>query len=83
VLCMPETQLNEFAAKFKEDFSLVSYLSTSTVTRSAWYLDNGASCHIREAHELFSSLMETDLGIHAKLGDDAKYAVKGEGTILF
>jgi hypothetical protein len=27
--------------------------------------------------------MEKDSGIHVELGDDAKYAVKGEGTILF
>jgi hypothetical protein len=78
-----ETQLNEFVAKFEEDFSLVSCLSTSTITKSAWYLDSGASRHMTEAWELFSSLMEMDSGIHVELGDDAKYAVKGEGTILF
>jgi hypothetical protein len=27
--------------------------------------------------------MEKDSGTHVELGDDAKYAVKGEGTILF
>jgi hypothetical protein len=36
-----------------------------------------------EAWELFSSLTEMDSGIHVELGDDAKYVVKGEGTILF
>jgi hypothetical protein len=36
-----------------------------------------------ESHELFSSLTERYLGIHVDLGDDAKYAVKGEGSILF
>jgi hypothetical protein len=36
-----------------------------------------------EAWELFNSLTEKDSGIHVELGDDAKYAVKGEGTILF
>jgi hypothetical protein len=44
-----ETQLDEFATKFEKDFSLVSCLSTSTNTRSAWYLDNGASHHMTEA----------------------------------
>jgi hypothetical protein len=78
-----ETQLSEFVAKFESDFSLVSCLSTSTVARSAWYLDSGASRHMTEARELFNSLTETDSGIHVELGDDAKYAVKGEGTILF
>jgi hypothetical protein len=78
-----ETQLDEFAAKFEKEFTLVSCLSTNTVTRSAWYLDNGASRHMTEARELFNSLTEKDSGIHVELGDDAKYAVKGEGTILF
>jgi hypothetical protein len=36
-----------------------------------------------EAWELFSILTEKDLGIHVELGHDAKYVVKGEGTILF
>jgi hypothetical protein len=36
-----------------------------------------------EARELFSSLTKKDSGIHVELGDDAKYAMKGEGTILF
>jgi hypothetical protein len=75
-------QVDELAAKFDE-FSLVSYIFTNTVTRSSWYLDNGASCHMIEARNLFSNLMEKDLGIHVEIGDDAKYAVKGEGTILF
>jgi hypothetical protein len=35
------------------------------------------------ARELFSSLTEKDSGIHVELGNDAKYAVKGVGTILF
>jgi hypothetical protein len=27
--------------------------------------------------------MERDSDVHVQLGDDAKYAVKGEGTIMF
>ena len=77
-----ETQLSEFVAKFKSDFSFISYLSTNIVTRSAWYLDSSASCHMIEASELFSKLTESDSGIHVELGDDAKYEMRGEGTIL-
>jgi hypothetical protein len=69
--------------KFESDFSLVSYLSTSIATTSAWYLDSGASRHMTEARELFSSLTKTNSRIHVELGDDAKYTVKGEGTVLF
>jgi hypothetical protein len=51
-----ETQLDEFATKFEKDYSLVSFLSTNTTMRSAWFLDNGASRHMTESTELFSSL---------------------------
>jgi len=46
-------------------------------------LANGALLHMTEARELFSHLTEKDSGIHVELGDDAKYSMKGEGTILF
>ena len=74
---------NEFVAKCVKDFSLVLYFSTNTVTRSAWYLENDASRHMTKSWELFNNLIEKDSGIHVELGDDAKYVVKGEGTILF
>jgi hypothetical protein len=38
---------------------------------------------MKEAWEIFSSLVERDSRIYVELGDDAKYAVKGEGSILF
>jgi hypothetical protein len=78
-----ETQLDEFATKFEKDYSMVSCLSTSTTMRSSWFLDSGASRHMTEAHELFSSPTESDADLHVQLGDDARYAVKGEGTIMF
>jgi hypothetical protein len=69
--------------KFQKDFSLVSCLSTSTTTRSAWYFDSGSSHHMTKEHEIFNSLTERDLEVHVELGDDSKYVVKGEGTIMF
>jgi hypothetical protein len=75
--------LDEFTTKFEKDLSLVSFLSTNTYTRSAWFLDIGASRHMTKAWELFSNLMEKDLDVYVQLGDDAKHAVKGEGTIAF
>jgi hypothetical protein len=38
---------------------------------------------MRKAQELFSSLTKEDSRIHVELGDDTKYAMKGEGNILF
>jgi hypothetical protein len=78
-----KTQLDEFVAKFQKYLSLVSCISTSIATRSAWYLDSGASHQMTKAREIFSSLMEKDLEVHVELGDDSKYVVKGEGIVLF
>jgi hypothetical protein len=78
-----KTQMDEFVAKFEKDFSLVSCFSTSTVSRSAWYVDSGASSHMTSARELFTSLTKQDSRLHVELGNDAKYAVKGVGTISF
>jgi hypothetical protein len=76
-------QLDEFETKFEKDFSLVSYRSTNTVMRSAWFLDNGESHHMTKAREIFSILIERDSYVHVELSDDSKYAMKGEGTITF
>jgi hypothetical protein len=46
-------------------------------------LDSGASCHMTKARDLFINLKERDSDVHVELGDDAKYAVKGEGTFTF
>jgi hypothetical protein len=75
--------LDEFVLKFEKEFTLVSYLSTNTVTRSAWYLESGASRHMTKAREPFNSLTQKDSGIYVELGNDVKYAVKGEGTMFF
>jgi hypothetical protein len=64
--------------EFEKYLSIVSYLFTNKTIMSVWYLDSGASYHMMEAWELFKSLMEKDLGIHVELGDDVKYAMKGQ-----
>jgi hypothetical protein len=75
--------LSKLASKFKSDFSFVSCLSTNTTPSSAWYLDNGASCHMAKAGYLFSNLSEEDSELHIQLGNNAKYLVKGQGTMQF
>ena len=77
-----ETKVNEFAAKFEKDFSLVSYLSTSTIPRNVWYVDSGASRHMTSTWQLFSSLKK-DSWVQVELGDDAKYLAIAVGTISF
>jgi hypothetical protein len=76
-------QSDDLVMKFEKHYSLVSFLSSKTSMRSAWFLDNGESFHMIEAHDIFSSLKESDLDAHVDLGDDARYAVKGEGKITF
>jgi hypothetical protein len=75
-------QIDEFVVKFEKEFLLVSCLSNNTITRSAWYLDNGASHHMTKGEELFNSLTEKYLGSHVDLGDDVKYTVEGGGGII-
>jgi hypothetical protein len=77
-----ETQVKEFVEKFEKNFFLVSCLS-GTVSKGSWYLDSGVSHHMIEARELFSILTTQYSGSHVELDDDVKYAVEGEGTILF
>jgi hypothetical protein len=83
VAAAAETQLSELASKFENDFSFVSCLSTSTTSRGTWYLDSGASCHMTEERELFNNFSEGDSSLHVELGNEAKYAVRGQGTVQF
>eukprot|EP00253_Pinus_taeda_P018889 PITA_18889 len=48
-----------------------------------WYLDNGASFHMISDKSLFSTLEEKDHHMHIDMGDDGKYQVSGEGTVVF
>jgi hypothetical protein len=67
------------AATAKNDCAFMSCLSTSTTPSSAWYLDSGTSRHMIEARELFSSLSKEESDLHIQLGNNAKYAVQGQG----
>jgi hypothetical protein len=75
--------LDEFVVNFEKDLSLVFFLSTNITTRISWYLDSGVSHHMKKSQEIFIILMERDSWIHVELGEDAKYAIKGEGIVFF
>jgi hypothetical protein len=49
VAMLIETRVNEVVAKFKKDFSMVFCISTNTVPKNAWYVDNRASRHMTVA----------------------------------
>lgn len=48
-----------------------------------WYPDNGPSFHMTDDKSLFNTLEEKDLNMRIEMGDDGKYCVSGEGTIVF
>ena len=48
-----------------------------------WYLENGASSHMSGDKNIFSTLEEKDLQMRIEMGNDGKYRVSGEGTIVF
>ena len=70
------------ASQFELDFSLIACMVSSMVG-CVWYLDNGASFHMSSDKNLFSILEEKDLQMRIEMGDDGKYRVSGEGTVVF
>jgi hypothetical protein len=76
------TDMDAFAARFKDEFSLLACLSTSRVT-GTWYIDSGASCHMTGVSEYFNILREYNANFNIVLGDNAKYSRTGSGIVRF
>ena len=57
--------------------------SYSASTFGTWYIDSGASSHMKGAHEMFSKLSQTKIDVKVVLGDDSTVRVVGHGTITF
>jgi len=55
----------------------------SSMVGCVCFLDNGASFHMLGDNNLFNTLEEKDLQMQIEMGDDGKYHVLVEGTILF
>ena len=70
------------ASQFELDFTLIACMVSSMVG-CVWYLDSGASFHMTGDKSLFSTLEEKDLQMRIEMGDDGKYHVSGEGTVVF
>eukprot|EP00253_Pinus_taeda_P031555 PITA_31555 len=70
------------APQFKLDFSLIASM-VSSMMGCVWYLDSGASFHMYDDKNLFSTLEEKDLQMQIAMGDDGKYYVSGEGMVVF
>eukprot|EP00253_Pinus_taeda_P022791 PITA_22791 len=70
------------ASYFELDLSLITCMVSSMVG-CVWYLDSGALFHMIDDKNLFSTLEEKDLQMRIEMGDDGKYCVSGEGTVVF
>jgi len=54
------TEVDEFATKFKDEFSLIAYLLSSIAT-NMWYVNSGAYFHMTRVKEYFTSLKEKEM----------------------
>jgi hypothetical protein len=76
------TEVDEFAARFEDEFSLIACLSSS-VSLVVWYVDSGASSHMTGMQEYFSSLQEEEMDLMIKMGNNAKCRATGHGAMTF
>jgi hypothetical protein len=65
------TKVDEFVARFENDFSLIACLSSSAST-GVWYIDSVASSHMTGVRDFFSSLKEEEVDLYIQMGNDAK-----------
>jgi hypothetical protein len=74
--------VEEFSTKFDKEFSLIACLSSRTTTTDAWYIDSGASRHMKTIREHLIDLTQCG-DAEVLLGDDQEVKVVGCGTIPF
>jgi hypothetical protein len=61
--------VEEFSNKFDKEFSLIVCLSMRTTHTDTWYIDSGASHHMKGVREHLKDL--TEMGnVEVALGDD-------------
>jgi hypothetical protein len=77
------TEVDEFAARFENEFSLIACLSSSASSGGVWYIDSGASSHMTGVRDYFSSLKEEEMDLVIEMGNNAKCRATGHGTVTF
>jgi hypothetical protein len=60
-------EMDAFADKFDDEFSLVATLSSSNILAKfedsgAWFMDSGSSCHMTRMRSVFLSVSKTGSG---------------------
>jgi hypothetical protein len=72
VAATTSTEIDEFAEKFEEEFSLVASLSSNSVAElediGAWFMDSGSSHHMTGMRSVFLSVSETGSDLHVRVG---------------
>ena len=74
--------MEEFSKNFDEDFCLI-FCMACTTGGIVWYVESGASCHMKGQKRFFKDLQDGGLNLHIELGDDMQYQAQGVGTVSF
>ena len=82
------TEIDEFAKKFEDKFSLVASLSSNNrfaklEDSGAWFVYIGSSRHMTGMRSVFLSVSETGSYLHVGSGVSTMHAMKGVGCVRF
>jgi hypothetical protein len=75
-------EVEEISTKFDKEFSLIACLSSRTTTLDTWYIDSGASRHMKSVREHLTDLTQCG-DVEVVLGDDWEVKVASCGTVSF
>jgi hypothetical protein len=75
-------EVEEFSTKFGKEFCLIACLSSRTTTTDTWYIDSGASRHMKIVREHLTDLTQCG-DAEVVVGDDQEVKVASCGTISF
>jgi hypothetical protein len=81
-------EMDAFAEKFDDEFSLVATLSSNNrlaelEDSGAWFVESGSSRHMTGMRLVFLSVSEKDSDCYVKSGMHTMHAVKGVGCVRF
>jgi hypothetical protein len=79
-------EIDYFAEKFKEEFSLVASLSSSSnftdlEDSGEWFVDYGSSRHMTRMSSVFLSVSNMGSDTHVGSGTSTMHAMKGVGCV--
>ena len=67
----------------QREFFCVTDHSYSASTSNTWYIDSGASSHMKGARKMFFEISQADTNVDFVLGDDSVVSAVEHGTITF